>query len=250
MSTHSTIPTRGEFLKPKCVVRCTACTDEWACLGQRLTKWSDDFYSAIIAIGTLGAGFTFSVIFSQLPATNPPGQTDRADRVRSLLIVAWILFVLAIAVAAVSSSALRFFPKLTIERLNAFDKRATVLAAVISLILQGLLLAAFIVSARAMKHYDEHYGQAAFVILCVGAGLLGAAWFFWSMSVFITLLSKLYNRANKQLDTRSAEKHLQLLKRVSQILTANVLFAVNRGQRGAFNAANQLELGNAQPPHT
>ena len=191
-TTPPTPPIRKEFVKPNCVVHCTACTDEWACLGQRLTKWSDDFYAAIIAVGTLGAGFTFSVIFSELPNKD---MTVNTDRVRSLLILAWILFILAIAVAAVSSSVLRFSSKQAIKRINDFDTLTAVLAALISITLQGLILAAFVVSALAMRHYDHRFGQAAFVVPIVVAGLLGLGWGGWSMSV-MSLFGEVYIEAN------------------------------------------------------
>ena len=50
-----------EFVKPACPIDCDLCKS-WACPGQRKLNNFDSTFGAIIGIGTLGGGFTFTVI--------------------------------------------------------------------------------------------------------------------------------------------------------------------------------------------
>lgn len=87
-----------------CSKHCSACQDT-PCSQHSFMKWFDKFFSAVLAIGTLGAGFTFSVIFSNLEDLK---DTVDTNAVRHFLIVAWLLFVLAVAIASVSAGLFNF----------------------------------------------------------------------------------------------------------------------------------------------
>jgi hypothetical protein len=171
-SSTETEPTRT-FRTPKCIVKCKACK-EWSCLGQRLTNWFDAFFSAVVAVGTLGAGFTFSVIFSSLETLN--GTVD-TNEVRHFLIIAWLLFVLAIAVASAFAALFRFMSPEFIEGFNEYGDLVNVVAATVSIVLQLVIVAAFLMSAIALRKYDEESGKAAVVIIWAVGGLLILAWF-------------------------------------------------------------------------
>lgn len=127
----------------------------------------------MVAVGTLGAGFTFSVIFSSLENLN---DTIDTKTVRRYLIVAWLLFVMAVAVACMSAALFRFMSPEFIEGFNKYGDRVNSVAAAISVVEQLLLVAAFLMSAIAIKKYDEPSGKAAVVSISVVGGLLVAAW--------------------------------------------------------------------------
>jgi hypothetical protein len=160
------------FKTPDCRVSCAACR-EWPCLGQRLTKWFDDFFTAVVTVGTLGAGFTFSVIFSTLEDLK--GNVDTTE-VRHFLIVAWLLFLLAVGVASVCAAGFRFMAPESIEGFNAYGDFINILAAIISLVLQLLIVAAFLMSAIALRRYDEVTGKAAVILVSAIGGLLIVSW--------------------------------------------------------------------------
>jgi uncharacterized membrane protein YidH (DUF202 family) len=164
--------TSKTFRTPKCRDSCKEC-EEWACLGQRLAKWFDDFFSAVVAVGTLGAGFTFSVIFSSLETLD--GTID-TNVVRHFLVTAWLLFVVAVAVASACAALFRFIRPELIEGFNKYGDVVNLVAAIISVVLQLLIVAAFLMSARALRRYDEPSGKAAVVIISLIGCVLFIGW--------------------------------------------------------------------------
>jgi hypothetical protein len=129
-------------------------------------KWFEKFFSAVVAIGTLGAGFTFSVIFSSLETLN---NTVDTDTVRHFLIVAWLLFVLSVAIASLCAAVFQFMDQ-------KFIKWFKLVSSLSSLVLQLLIVAAFFMSARALKRYDEGSGKAAEVIIGIIGCVLIVIW--------------------------------------------------------------------------
>jgi len=127
----------------------------------------------VVAVGTLGAGFTFSVIFSSLEDLN--GTVD-TKTVRHFLIIAWLLFVMAVAVACMSAALFRFMSPEFIEGFNDYGDLVNSVAAGISVVEQLLIVAAFLMSARAVKKYDESSGNAAVISISVIGSLLVAGW--------------------------------------------------------------------------
>jgi hypothetical protein len=141
-------------------------------------QWFDKFYSAVVAVGTLGAGFTFSVIFSLekpttfVDTTSVDTTSVDTNAVRHFLIISWLLFVLAVAIASVSAALVYFMDVFN----KSFGKMAELLCSLSSLVLQLLIVAAFLMSARAVKMYDEDSGMASVVIISIIGCLLIVFW--------------------------------------------------------------------------
>jgi hypothetical protein len=132
-------------------------------------QWFDKFCSVVVAVGTLGGGFTFSVIFSNLENLD---KTVDTNAVRHFLVVAWFLFVLAIAIASVSAGLLHFMDLFNYP----FGKKLQILGSLVSSVLQLLIVAAFLMSARALKRYDEDSGMASVVMISIFGCLLIVVW--------------------------------------------------------------------------
>ncbi|KIW14640.1 hypothetical protein PV08_07424 [Exophiala spinifera] len=105
---------------------------------------------AVVTIAALGAGFTFTVIFSGLA---PPNKGSTEARVRLSVAVAWLLFVLAMSLASYATvlQAMR-------EQMVTVTYRWRVA--------QGLILAgALCASAEAVRAYEAAVGVTAFVLI-------------------------------------------------------------------------------------
>jgi hypothetical protein len=138
-----------------------------------MTVWFEGFFSAVLAVGTLGAGFTFSVIFSDLENLD---KTVNTKAVRRFLIIAWLLFVMAVALASVGAALMRFAIPEIIESFNCYGDWVNFAAAAYSIVLQLLLAAAFLMSALAMWRYDNPSGKAALICISAGSGLVMLGW--------------------------------------------------------------------------
>lgn len=139
---------------------------------EEVLTWFDKLFEANLAIGTLGAGFTFSVIVSDL---HDPSSSDfTADQVRKLLALAWLLFVVAIGAACAASLLFTFQRNWFID--FAGHRRRKFATATTSLVLQLLILAPFMVSGWAVKAYVGDVGLAAFILTGVFAGCAVLIW--------------------------------------------------------------------------
>lgn len=165
------------FRTPKCRDKCKVC-EEWSCLGQRLTTWYDAFFSAVVAVSALGAGFIFSIIFSTLETLN---DTVDTYAVRHFLIIAWLLFVLAVAMASACASLFRAISPELVEGFNGYKASVNIFSSCISVGLQLLLITAFLMSAIALRKYDDAIGKVAVFTIAGFGGLLILAWIGWSL---------------------------------------------------------------------
>jgi hypothetical protein len=160
-----------EFEKPACPMDCDACKT-WSCPGQRRLRNYDSTFSAIIGIGTLGGGFTFTIIFSTLDNRNGTLTPEVIDRSRHFLIIAWLLFILAVTAASVAAFHYRSRARACIEQFDRFKPGATITGAFCLDALQLLILAAFLMSAKALRPYDEVAGLAAMILIYIAGGAL------------------------------------------------------------------------------
>ncbi|KIW69559.1 hypothetical protein PV04_05429 [Phialophora macrospora] len=66
-------------------------------------EWYDKLCQAVGSIATLGAGFTFTVIVTELAPPDPNDSTrEKKDHVRFCLALSWVLFVISLAFASFS----------------------------------------------------------------------------------------------------------------------------------------------------
>jgi hypothetical protein len=138
-----------------------------------ILRWFNQLFEATLAVGALGAGFTFSVIVSDLPDPSPD---FTVDQVRRYLALAWLLFVILIAAACVGSLLFSFQRDWFID--FAHSKRRRFVTATTSLVIQLLIMAPFMVSAWAVEAYVRDVGLAAYVLTLVYGG---SAVFLWIM---------------------------------------------------------------------
>jgi hypothetical protein len=164
-----------EFEQPACPMNCNAC-NSWSCPGQRRLSNYDSTFNAIIGIGTLGGGFTFTVIFSTLDTRNGTITTGVIDRSRHFLIVAWVLFILAVIGAAILGFHCRVGARNLIEQFDRFESRVIIATATCLDALQLLILAAFLMSAKALEPYDKDAAQAAIILVFIAGGALILMW--------------------------------------------------------------------------
>lgn len=140
-------------------------------------KWFDSLFAAVIGISSLGAGFTFSVIFSDpaLPLNlNGQDEDEFKDNVRFLLSLSWIFFIAAIAQA--SAASLLFNAETPrnwlLKGWQANLIWQNVIATLTSLGVQSLPTTAFLVASWAISLYVPAIGWAAFGLCgCFGVGL-------------------------------------------------------------------------------
>lgn len=107
--------------------------------------------SAVVTISALGAGFTFTVIFSDV---SEPQAGISKEQVKTSLAVAWLLFVLAILLASFANAIQAMREGVVIHSL--FTLR----------IFQGsLVLGAFAASAEAVRAYQPAVAITAFAVI-------------------------------------------------------------------------------------
>ena len=139
-----------------------------------LYAWWDSFAKGIIGLTTLGASITFSVILSELPdpiairSTHPSKLSRKIafdkETVRKFLSVAWLMFVLALGLAMVSLVQLK-------KKRRAGDGMK-----VLELVLEWLVLAAFMFLALAVSAYVPEVGVAGVAFIAFFALLAFTMW--------------------------------------------------------------------------
>lgn len=127
-------------------------------------EWFNSFFNNIIIIASLGAGFSFSTILS-VP-TPPTGTTWRlgSTGVQLYLAASWALFVFAIGIAVAASQAFKFNEAWLIEKLDCEHPATLVIISLVSLVLQLLMITAFLLVERVITAYVPSFGLIAFVI--------------------------------------------------------------------------------------
>ena len=136
-------------------------------------EWFEKLFQATIAVATLGAGFTFSTILGGLDESNDE-KAAKAARVRRLLSVAWLLFVIAIAAAAAGSLAFNFARDWHLK--FAGQPRQRFVTSIVSLSLQMLMLIPFLLIGLAIEEYVHDVGVAAVWVTSTITLLAFLAW--------------------------------------------------------------------------
>lgn len=137
---------------------------------ETVLTWFDKLFQVVIGIGTLGASFTFTVILAPISKTkNPEISPDQVDHYVAL---SWLFFVLAVASASSFSVSFYFGQNLITKGYNNHWWSTNCLLLLASIIVQGLVLAAFFTSSLAVKAFSKDVGNAAFCLTVVFAFLL------------------------------------------------------------------------------
>ena len=148
---------------------------------EEMMKWFDSLFAAVIGISTLGAGFTFSIIFSDVPVPlHQDGQSEQElkNHVRFLLSLSWLFFVAAIAQASAASLLFTFNRDWFLSGLQENLAWQNVIATLTSLGVQALPTGAFLVASWAISLYCPKVGWAAF-------GFIGCFGFLLQFVVFV-----------------------------------------------------------------
>ncbi|KAK5939503.1 hypothetical protein PMZ80_007881 [Knufia obscura] len=145
---------------------------------QQWLDWYGQLFSAVIGIAVLGAGFTFSLIFSSL---EQPFKHNEAY-VRKCIAASWMLFVLSLGWASflallVSVNRTRTLKEIASKE-NWYNLNECPLLFFLTpsiLISQLLPVGAFIASADAMRQYHNRLGIATLTMVSlVGVAATGA----------------------------------------------------------------------------
>ena len=106
------------------------------------TDYGHRLFSALSTLGTLGAGFTFSVVVQQSAAENVAGFSP--STVTNFAAISSILFVLTVLVAQGCSQLFKFEQAIIAEGVDEDDPCVQWALASLSLLLQAQLLGAFL----------------------------------------------------------------------------------------------------------
>jgi hypothetical protein len=168
------------------------------------SKWFDwytQLFTAVAGICTLGAGFTFTILFGQIEV--PSRVTDRRfensddreragqnslDLIRIYLAVSWMLFVAGLGITTFSALYIRTIRKHFIEEVRRAESEGWTgwtllrrplysLVTSATLLVQLLPVFAFFCSSLALAQYNEGVGYACAV--CLGGASL-PIYFVWS----------------------------------------------------------------------
>jgi hypothetical protein len=145
-------------------------------------------FQAIGTISALGAGFIFTVIFSDIKPSleiSNPDELARVTRyIRNCLMVAWLLFVLGTWFASIAVAIISIFrPIITTgwaKKMKQQWYKSFALAAIVCgiLVLTLVPLGAFLAVSLALRSYNNAIGLTAIVSLTIiGSGMI-ALWVF------------------------------------------------------------------------
>ena len=164
---------------------------------QGYVDWWNSLFQAVIAISVLGAGFTFTIIFSDIAI--PRGGISRIHYVRSCLIASWMLFVMSVAWASFASVVLVVNKTHVLNALAGGKKwyESVVLCAVTIAVLMQMMLpvGAFLAAAEAVRSYHNGFGIASLSMI----GLIGFLMMLgWIMQNFVfSGPGKLHDRSER-----------------------------------------------------
>lgn len=128
--------------------------------GKEVLEWFIKLFDSVILIGSLGAGFTFTVILS--PFDDETKITSfSAATINSLVAISWLLFVLALASASVLSSGFAFQDQWLIENYDECKWRAHLVLALSSALVQTLVVGGFMLLSLAVTAFNQKVGHVA-----------------------------------------------------------------------------------------
>ena len=137
--------------------------------GNPIEAWFKAFFKTVVAISTVGAGFTFGAIFTDLELGKPPPNFN-PESVQARLTVCWLLFVIALALSAGFGAYSALIKGSIVE-----TRGDLVLLSLLSLLLQLLLIGAFMAASLALMPYNK-IGLGAVILTGISGILLVVIW--------------------------------------------------------------------------
>jgi hypothetical protein len=140
-------------------------------------SWYDKLYQALIGVATLGAGFTFTVITSDI--TKPSDGVNK-EYVRRCVSVSWLLFIASLGCTSFAALFLSVNKSTFIQSLDRGDKwykgwQGMVIVPT-TLLVQLLPLGAFTAAAEVVRSYHQGLGIVVMVFIAVLATVIFLFW--------------------------------------------------------------------------
>jgi len=142
-------------------------------------------FQAIGTISALGAGFIFTVIFSDIKSSLDSSVQDPdrvAEHIRICLMVAWLLFVFSMLLASIAVALLSMFRVKIAEGFGIASKEGLHKSITLTVTFLGLLvltlasLGAFLAVSLALRPYNNAIGIVAIVMIVAVKFSLFALW--------------------------------------------------------------------------
>jgi hypothetical protein len=139
--------------------------------GASVTTFFNGLFQTILGLSTLGASITFNYVLNNptSPTSNTPTPSSRkfsAATVQTFLAISWLLFLLALAFAALGSTLLTFFRRHWEEdwdgrRGKTSQRTVQIYAVFASSVLGGLVIGAFSLLCLVVVAYSATVGWIA-----------------------------------------------------------------------------------------
>jgi hypothetical protein len=149
--------------------------------GERLAVYFERFFTTIVSISTLGASLSFSKVVST-PITPWDDHGISSSSVQSYLSISFLLLTMDIALTSAAASALSLYRPQAVRffgTADSHDRRVVMWwASLVSAVLLGLLLSAFLFLSLVIAAYTGAVGWAAvaFTSLFSLGGLVVIVW--------------------------------------------------------------------------
>jgi hypothetical protein len=162
--------------------RCCVTPHNGPTYGEGAAKFFEGFFPSVVAISTLGASITFTVIISSLPE---PKQTFAEESVRIFLAIAWLLFILGLALGTFLGSVM-IFHRDGVRKGFELDSQSTRIrwwGIMAILVLLMIIIGSFLFLSLVVAAYVKVVGwiavgcTSAFALVSVGAVVSQSPWF-------------------------------------------------------------------------
>ncbi|KPI37409.1 uncharacterized protein AB675_10317 [Cyphellophora attinorum] len=145
--------------------------------GASVVAFFSGLFQTILAISTLGASVTFNFVLSNAPGDSQPNSTFSQATVQLFLSLSWLLYILALAVAATGSTLLTFFKSHWQQDWDGVKGRTSQVtvhwyAVSISALMGMLVIGAFVLLCLVVVAYSKVVGWIALGFTCFFGGII------------------------------------------------------------------------------
>jgi hypothetical protein len=153
--------------------------------GERLASFFENFFRTIVGVSTLGSSLTFSKLISTpVPLWQQHSISD--TNAQSYLGLSWLFFILSLAITSFCACALSLWRPLLVSQFGEKDsterRKVMWVASAISVLLFGLLIAAFAFLGLVVAAYTGGIGWTAVAMTAV-AGVIGVGCIIWQSPI-------------------------------------------------------------------